>query len=324
MYSHGTHTRRPASCLSADVSPLTPRGAVRTRDSTRGGTRRPGTARPLPLVIETGARGEGHRRRAPGRTQTRGGTRRAPDLPLLLLPGGVQQQVAVPFLLLDHVLVLIVHVVVLHAGLDLVHGAGRAGSDEGRRRTRGDAAGRSAGRAGGDAAPRGGDRALGRREAPARAAGGSARLYTRAPSRGRASRPAPPRPRPQSRPHPRPPAPHPGSLPRAARAAHALGTPLPATPRRAQQLRAGKLAAPGSSWSSSCRCPNASGRELSPHPAHSVLLAPGGWSRGRLAEYQGGWVCVGQEGSPTTWVPDPRFPYVICIFMFSIYLHIFI
>lgn len=159
----------------------------------------------LPSLSGTGLRGPGTtptRRRGRGQTHgvtdtrsdtdTRGRARPPTDLPLLLLPGGVQQQVAVPLLLLDHVLIFVVHVVVLHAGLDLVHGAGCWGLDGGLGLTSGRRETRRRGGARARAETRllwAAGRALSREEAPARAQSWSAQLNTCAPSRGRAPRP---------------------------------------------------------------------------------------------------------------------------------------
>lgn len=106
---------------------------------------------PLSLVHTVGGRrpragapgGMGHRHAG---QSAAGGHGALADLPLLLLPGRVQEQVAVPLLLLDHVLVIFVDVVVLHAGLYLVHGAQVAGAAAGTRGSDGRADGRTDGR----------------------------------------------------------------------------------------------------------------------------------------------------------------------------------
>lgn len=138
-----SRTRRPASLLSTDLLPSLPHARLRgprtaldpeqQADPSRLSPRPEPAGRVMDMRGYTDTRrGQGHERtqtsegtQTPGGTQTRGvGSTASPaDLPLLLLPGRVQQQVAVPLFLLQHVLVLIVHVVVLHAGLDLVHGA---------------------------------------------------------------------------------------------------------------------------------------------------------------------------------------------------------
>lgn len=136
------HTGRPISCLSLDVfSFLT--GHPGYEDTGQHNT---STTRPLANARSRRARGGlGHT--DTGAEPADGGHGALADLPLLLLPGRVEQQVAVPLLLLDHVLVIVIDVVVLHAGLYLVHGARGAGAAAGRA-----GLGRTDGRAGGDAA----------------------------------------------------------------------------------------------------------------------------------------------------------------------------